>query len=41
MIGKHSLIVLEADTATRADAPKTDKTMKLDTRQYKEMLKKQ
>lgn len=41
IIGKHNLIVLEAGSAPRADAPKTDKTMKLDTRQYKEMLKKQ
>lgn len=41
LIGKHSLIVLEAGAAPRVDSPKTDKTMKLDTRQYKEMLKKQ
>jgi hypothetical protein len=41
IIGKHHLIVLEAGSVPRADAPQTKKTMKLDTRQYKEMLKKQ
>ena len=41
IIGKHNLIVLEAGAVSRGDSPKTDKTMKLDTRQYKEMLKKQ
>lgn len=41
IIGKHNLIVLEAGSAPRADAPKTEKSMKLDTRQYKVMLKKQ
>ena len=41
IIGKHSLIVLEAGDSSRVDTPKTDKTMKLDTREYKEMLKKQ
>ena len=41
IIGKHNLIVMEARVAPRVDSPKTEKTMKLDTRQYKEMLKKQ
>jgi len=40
-IGKHNLIVMEAGSTPRADTPKTEKTMKLDTRQYKKMLKKQ
>ena len=41
IIGKHNLIVQEAGAVPRADAPKSEKTMKLDTREYKEMLKKQ
>jgi pSer/pThr/pTyr-binding forkhead associated (FHA) protein len=41
IIGKHSLVVHEASTQKTGQGPKTEKTMKLDTREYKEMLKKQ
>jgi pSer/pThr/pTyr-binding forkhead associated (FHA) protein len=37
IIGKHSLIIQEASSKSH----KTKKTMKLETRKYKEMLKKQ
>jgi len=41
VIGKHSLIIQEASSKTPGKPPKSEKTMKLETRQYKEMLKKQ
>ena len=41
LIGKHSLIVQEASGKTAGKRPKSEKTMKLETRKYKEMLKKQ
>jgi len=41
LIGKHSLIILEADSNPPRKPAKSEKTMKLETRQYKEILKKQ
>jgi len=41
LIGKHSLIVQEASSKTAGKRTKSEKTMKLETRRYKEMLKKQ
>jgi len=41
IIGKHRLIILEANSKTPRKPAITEKTMKLETRQYKEMLKKQ
>jgi len=39
LIGKHSLII--QDSKIPRKPPESEKTMKLETRQYKEMLKKQ
>ena len=41
LIGKHSLIIQEARGQTAGKPPKIEKTMKLETRKYKELLKKQ
>lgn len=41
LIGKHSLVVQEADSTIPRKLQKIERTMKLDTRQYQEMLKKQ
>ena len=41
IIGKHSLIIEEVRTKGPVQPTKTEKTMKLETRQYKKMLKKQ
>lgn len=41
LIGKHSLVIQEADSTIPRKPPKNEKTMKLDTRQYKEILKRQ
>ena len=41
LIGKHSLIIEELGAKGSNNLSKTEKTMKLETSQYKEMLKKQ
>ena len=41
LIGKHSLVIQAADNQPVRKPPKSEKTMKLETRQYKEILKKQ
>jgi len=41
VIGKHNLLVQEAVPGSRRKPAQTEKTMKLETRSYKEMLKKQ
>ena len=41
IIGKHSLIVEEASSKTSGQQPQSEKTMKLETRKYMEMLEKQ
>jgi pSer/pThr/pTyr-binding forkhead associated (FHA) protein len=41
LIGKHSLIIEEIRANGPGKLSKTEKTMKLETSQYKEMLKKQ
>jgi len=41
LIGKHSLIIEEIRSQGSSQPSKTEKTMKLETSQYKEMLKKQ
>ncbi len=41
LIGKHTLVIEEAHTKDPNNLSKTEKTMKLETSQYKEMLKKQ
>ncbi len=41
IIGKHSLVIEEIRAKGSDNLSKTEKTMKLETSQYKEMLKKQ
>jgi len=41
IIGKHSLVIEEIRAKGSHNLSKTEKTMKLETSQYKEMLKKQ